>query len=189
MDISYEDIRGSFERVRDYFSFDLRLLSNEDHGGNYVTALLICCVSETLSRLKYGKKNGVRFFAEEMLPDKWWPVAPNLFDAMRNGIAHFYETKRIRVRDKVIDIYISWREKPHLEFSDDKARLYLNIQSMAGQTLKLLERYEVSLKADSKLRSQWYEAMRAIKVQCSKKVEGDELKAWENLMGVKCSAT
>lgn len=114
MDVSYEQIRASFEKVRHYFSYDLKLLTSVDTGGNYITGLLICCACEILSRLEYGKEDGIRFFAEEMLPVKWRPVAPNLFDAMRNGIAHFYETKSIHLTGRVVEIYLSWRKEPHL---------------------------------------------------------------------------
>jgi len=110
----------------------------------------------------------------------WRPVAPSLFDAIRNGIAHSFETKSIRIGDRLLDICISWRQQPHLHFSLDKKVLYLNIQTMAEQILDLLREYEESLVVDSQLRLQFSKAMRA---DWTKKPTGDELKAWKNLLG------
>jgi hypothetical protein len=180
MEVSYEDIRETFEKIHAYFTYDLKLLSGQSKGGNYITALLIACACETLARFRYGKSNGAQFFAKEMLTEEWRPVAPSLFDAMRNGIAHCYETKPIRIDDKLIDIGISWREHPHLQFSRDKNVLYLNIQTMAEQILKLLQEYESSLKADQKLRLQFSKVMRT---NWTKKTKGDELKTWKKLIG------
>ncbi|MBI5673187.1 MAG: hypothetical protein HZC50_08085 [Nitrospirae bacterium] len=180
MDVSYDDIRPTFEKVRHNFSYDLNLLKSQILGGNYITALLIACACETLSRYRYGEENGVRFFSEKMLPDEWRPVAPSLFDTIRNGIAHSFETKSIRIGDSLLDICISWRQQPHLHFSPDKKVLYLNIQTMAEQILDLLREYEESLVVDSQLRLQLSKAMRA---DWTKKPTGDELKAWKNLLG------
>lgn len=180
MEVSYEDIRETFEKVRDYFTYDLKLLSGQSEGGNYITALLIACACETLARFRYGQPNGAQFFAKEMLTDEWQPVAPSLFDAMRNGIAHCYETKPIRIGNRLIDIGIAWRKHPHLQFSYDKKILYLNIQTMAEQILNLLKEYESSLKADQQLRLQFFKAM---KTDWTKKTDGDELNAWKKLLG------
>ena len=181
MDISYEDIKPTFEKVCHNFSYDLNLLKSQILGGNYITALLIACACETLSRYRYGKEDGVRFFSEKMLPGEWRPVAPSLFDAMRNGIAHNFETKSIRIGDRLLDICISWRQEPHLHFSPDKKILYLNIQTMVGQILGLLREYEESLVSDPELRRHFSEAMQADWI---KKPEGDELKAWKGLLGL-----
>ncbi len=121
MEGSYEDIRSTFEKVRDYFTYDLKLLSSQERGGNYITGFLIACACETHVRFRYGTNaKGEQFFSEKMLPDEWKPVAPSLFDAIRNGIAHCYETKPIRIGDKLLGIGISWRQQPHLQFSSDK---------------------------------------------------------------------
>jgi hypothetical protein len=180
MEISYEDIRPTFEKVRHYFTFDLKLLTSQILGGNYITGLLIACACETLARFRDEKATGEQFFTEKMLPDEWKPVGSSLFDAIRNGIAHCYETKPIRIGDKLLEIGISWRQQPHLQFSPDKKVLYLNIQTMAEQILDLLKEYESSLMADQKLRLQFSKAMRA---DWTKKPKGDELKAWKKLLG------
>ena len=180
MDVSYEDIRETFEKVRDYFTYDLKLLSGQSEGGNYITGLLIACACETLARFRDEKATGEQFLSEKMLPEEWKSVGSSLFDAIRNGIAHCYETKPIRIDDKLLEVGISWRLQPHLRFSPDKKVLYLNIQTMAEQILNLLQEYESSLKADQKLRLQFSKAMRA---DWTKKTEGNELKAWKKLIG------
>jgi hypothetical protein len=179
MDVSYEDIREAFEEVGHNLSYDLCLLKSQILGGNYTTAFLIACACETLSRYTYGRQNGVRLFSEKMLPKEWRPVAPSLFDAIRNGIAHNFQTKHIRIGDSLVDIGISWRQQPHLRFSPDKKVLYLNIQTMAQQILDLLSEYEQTLRTDSKLRLRFDNALQA---DWTYKPKGDELTAWKTLL-------
>lgn len=121
-----------------------------------------------------------QFLAKKMLPDEFKPIARNLFDAIRNGIAHGYETKSIRIGDKPLDIGISWRQQPHLQFSPDKKVLYLNVQTMSKQILDLLEEYETLLVAEPQLRMQFSKAMR---ISWTEKLNDAELKAWMKLLG------
>lgn len=180
MDVSYEDIREAFEEVRHNFSYDLCLLKSQMRGGNYTTALLIACACETLSRYTYGHEDGIRFFSEKMLPEKWRPVSQSLFDAIRNGIAHNFQTKPIRIGDSLVDIGISWRQQPHLNFSPDKKILYLNIQTMAQQIIDLLGENEQALQTDSKLRLQFSNALQA---DWTGRPKGEQLNAWKILLG------
>lgn len=182
MDVSYDDIREAFEEVRHNFCYDLCLLKSQILGGNYTTALLIACACETLARYTYGMKDEDirRFFSEKMLPEEWRPVGHSLFDAIRNGIAHNFQTKPIRIGDSLVDIGISWRQQPHLKFSPDKKVLYLNIQTMAQQIIDLLGEYEQALRTDSRLRQQFANALRA---DWTGRPKGEELIAWKRLLG------
>lgn len=176
---SYDDIRESWERIKQYFTNDLTLLSGSETGGSYITAFLIACACETLSRFTYGKGDGARFFSKMMLPAKWQKVGSSLFDAMRNGIGHRYETKFIAVGSKKIDIYISWRQSPHLQLSADKGKVYLNVKHMADQMITILVDVDQALKNDPALRTEFAKTLNDPWVE---NMVGAEKDSWATLL-------
>src|SRR2546426_7151758 len=117
MAVEYEAIRGKYEQLRSFIINDLTLLVQQETGGNYLAACLIACACEALSRFKYGLPHkGELFFSEMTLTEKWKPVAESLYDALRNGIVHGYDTKFIIVASHRVEIVVSWKQHPHLTF-------------------------------------------------------------------------
>src|SRR3989442_1761070 len=117
MVVEYEDIRSKFEELRNFIINDLKLLVGQENGGNYITACLIVCACEALSWLRNGKPyKGELFFSEMMLPHKWQAVASTLYDALRNGIVHGYETMDVVIGPTRVVLAVSWKQKPHLKF-------------------------------------------------------------------------
>lgn len=55
MEVSYEDIRPTFEKLRQYLTYDLNLLKNQEAGGNYVTALLMLVLARLSHDFGMGK--------------------------------------------------------------------------------------------------------------------------------------
>src|SRR5436190_24290128 len=109
MTASYDDIKEDFERVRCYITGDLRRLLSQDEGGNYLAAFLIACACETIAWYRYGNDHG-HLILKELLPIDWKPVAYSLHTAMRNGIAHRYEPKTLKVGGTRLEISIAWRK-------------------------------------------------------------------------------
>jgi len=64
---------------------------------------------------------------------------------MRNGIAHRYETRKLCISEKRLEIGISWKKKPHLSFSRNRKVISLNIQTLAQQAYHMLDAYEQEL--------------------------------------------
>ena len=93
MAVPYETIRAEVERLCNYVTHDLDRLIGQDVGGNYLAAALTTCACDAISYLKYGQRNRGDLFFTEILPDLWKPIAKTLYDAIRNGIVHTYETK------------------------------------------------------------------------------------------------
>jgi hypothetical protein len=152
MGVSYEDIKDDFERVQHYITNDLSILVSQDVGGNYLAAFLIACACETIAWYKYHNQLKGHLILKELLPVEWKPVAFSLYDAMRNGIGHRYETKTLKVEGKRLDICISWKEKPHLTFSPDKSAVYLNVKQMALQVHAIFGQYQNDLRNSPDLR-------------------------------------
>jgi hypothetical protein len=152
--VSFEKIEPHFVKVRSFVLNDLRRILRLRVGGNYAAGLIIVCACEEVARLWCDRREGELIFAR-MLPPKWYPVRKSLYKALRNGLAHFYETQAISLHESCIKLSISWREKPHLTFSD-KGELYLNVRSMARELRKVFAAFESELRGDAALRDQFW---------------------------------
>ena len=178
MAVSYDSIREDFERIRGYFTNDLEVLVKQNVSVNYLAAFLIACACETIAWYKYHNSKGDLVF-KELLPERWKPVAFSLYDAMRNGIAHRYETKRLKVGERHLDICISWKMERHLTFSPDKTAVYLNIKDMAGKLFALFEQYERDLRVSPDLREKFRAGSRG---SWDKSPPGNEIAIWKELL-------
>lgn len=111
MGVQYETIRAEVERVRNFITTDLDLVVNQNIGGNYLAASLITCACDAIAYLKYGRPNHGELFFAELLAHSWKPAARGLYDAIRNGIVHVYDTKTIVLGSRRLNISLSWRTK------------------------------------------------------------------------------
>jgi len=178
MDVSYDDIKKDFENIRHYFTNDLSVLVKQDVSVNYLAAFLIACACETIAWYRHHTDKGHLVF-KELLPDRWKPVAFSLYDVMRNGIAHRYETKTLIVGETRLEICISWKEKPHLTFSPDKRAVYLNVKDMAAQLLVTFEQYERDLRESPELRKNF---RKGSKGRWEKSPPENEYESWSELL-------
>lgn len=161
MVVHYETIRVEVERLRNFISTDLELVVNQDSGGNYLAASLITCACDAMSYLKHGVANRGELFFGELLPDCWKPVAGGLYDAIRNGIVHTYETKIIVLGSRRLNVVISWRAKPHMHLSPSGEDIYVNVWQLAQDLKRAIGQFETDLKAKERLRNTFYESMRS----------------------------
>lgn len=178
MRIPYSRIKTRFKRVRHFLTNDLNLLITQPSGGNYLAAFMIACTCDTIAWFRCGTNRGDSILAELLSPE-WRPVASSLYDAMRNGIAHRYETKTLRIGDKRVEIGISWKKKPHLRFSRNRKVVFLNIQTLAQQVFDMLDAYEQELKTDASLRERFHHSLKG---KWEKKTQGVELEAWKTIL-------
>jgi hypothetical protein len=161
MAVPYETIRAEVERLCNYVTHDLDRLIGQDVGGNYLAAALITCACDAISYLKYGQRNRGDLFFTEILPDLWKPLAKTLYDAIRNGIVHTYETKTIILGSKHLDIGISWRVKPHLHLSARGTEVYVNVSQLSQDLKVAVAQFEADLKVDANLRDTFFKSMRS----------------------------
>lgn len=160
MAIPFEQIEKEFGRLRSFLKADLDLILQPGIGGNYVSASLITCACDALGWLHYGQKNGgARFFSEKLLPQEWKMVGKTIYDAVRNGLVHSYETKNIVLNGSKIVIAISRKDRPHLTFSTDKKYLYLNVQQLAQDLGQALCDYENQLRENEETRETFFKYM------------------------------
>jgi hypothetical protein len=86
----------------------------------------------------------------ETLPEHWLAVAPSLYDALRNDIVHRYDTRRIRVDGRDIELAITWGSGRHLTFAN--GQLVLAVPDLAAGLRRAFDAYEAALRADGALR-------------------------------------
>ncbi len=159
MAVKYETIRSEVERLQNYVLNDLSLVVNQNRGGNYLAASLITCACDAIAYLKSGEPNRGDLVFAGLLPDLWKPVARNLYDAIRDGIVHVYETKIIDIESRHVSILISWGAKPHLQLSPNQEEIYINIPTLAEDLRTFIARFEAELKTNSNLRDTFYKSM------------------------------
>ena len=152
MAVTYDDIKDDFEELRGFFKNDLRILTQSSAGGNYATVLVATTACEVLGPLRFENNGEREFFKNYLLPETWRTVAPSLYDALRNGLAHSYATKTIfRINGANLELGISWSEKPHLQFDHQHSVLYINVRELAQRVNEALAAYEAELKAQPQL--------------------------------------
>src|SRR5690349_5104490 len=88
--------RAAFSQLREFLRHDVKNVLRMEHGGNYTAALLLVVGSEALSRLIDA--NDETIFVE-MLKRRGLEscVAHDVFEALRHGLAHLFETKYVQV--------------------------------------------------------------------------------------------
>ena len=174
--IAYADIEADYAELRDFILNDVDRIVALETGGNYAAAALIACAHESLAKVQARKAHDT---FTDTLPDAWQPVAPSLFDALRNGIVHRYVTKAVVVDGTRIEINISWREKPHLNLDKQDGVLYLNVPTMAAQLRGAFDAYEIDLRANEAACRRFVERHRKARESYP---QGAELAAWRQLL-------
>lgn len=181
-----EHDQTAFERLRQFLLTDLDRIIGQEVGGNYAATTLIAVGCEILGKLKYGGKGteaGRRFFGELVRERVPTAVADTIFDAIRNGLAHWYDTQEIRVDGQRLSVGISWRERPHLCVDRKTAILYVNVRDLFKDFTEAVERYARLLLEDVAARRKFLKAWQKSRVRAT---HVQERAAWlELLRGVK----
>lgn len=147
-------MKGRLNTLRTFVLHDLEVMGRQDEGVNYAAVLVILSACEALGALRYGRDNaGATFFQEYLLPAQWKAVAQDLWNALRNGLAHSYDTKSVLQLGVPIELAISWRERDHLTYDLTTNQLFLNVQEMIRALGDAFDRYEQELRDDTKLGS------------------------------------
>lgn len=140
-----DNVYDTFDQIRQFVKWDLNAIFGADHGGNYAATLLIAVGCEALSRLLDKPKN--HFFASLLTKRGLDPIiADDVADAIRNGVAHLYDTLFVKVDDRFrLELIISWGQRPHLTVRKDPPGLYLNARVMWEDVRALFEGMRTTL--------------------------------------------
>jgi hypothetical protein len=118
----------------------------------------------------------------EVLDPQWKPLADALYTALRDGLAHGFDTKHIVVDDVSHQIYMQWAEPSpfRLYRMAGVSRLFVGTRSLAELICKKIDELETRLECEPKLRQVWYE--KAHRHQRERKLNRHEEKAWNELV-------
>jgi hypothetical protein len=140
-----------FNQLRRYVTHDAKQILSLARGGNYAAALLICIGSEALSRIQgLGNTAVFRRLVGPYGLDE--PMADDLFDAVRQELAHMYDTKLIKVGARELGIYVGWGGHRHMSILRDRDPhgLYLNVKTMWADFEAILDEAAEQLTSDNR---------------------------------------
>lgn len=147
-------MRAVFDHLRLTLEKEIPRQLEHPEGGHYVVALLIVIGSEALSKLQ-GQPDEHLFVKMTTQRGLTSLMASTLFNALRNGLAHLYDTKYIKAGVLMIELSVSWRLKRHLSVRRDPPCLYLNARTMWEDLQAELVRLADTLPAGGALPPEW----------------------------------
>jgi hypothetical protein len=157
---SFVAIRSEFEESLGYIRGDISWLIKHDSGLNYTLALLIGCGCEMLAGCNDHKSRlGERVFAE-LLPREMQVLATRIYGALRDGLAHGFDTKHLLVDGTEHQIYLSMRGRQAIRIvtNDRGVGLHIGVRSLAEALCIKITEFETLLKNDANARSRFMKA-------------------------------
>ena len=171
-----DDALEEFSLLRERLKSGVRRVMeiNRKHP-HYVAAVIMAIGCEAVGRLLTAMDGERRephdIFVKELvrqykrLDDE---MGQDLFDAIRNGIAHRFRTKPIELKDgRQIRVIVNWGEgRPHFGVRHDPAGVYVNLFRMQRDFEAMLDRHRADLVRTSRpgrqLAELWYRDRRAV---------------------------
>lgn len=147
---------------------------------HYVAAVVVAVGCEAVGRLMSATDGETRapsqIFADELVApyltesasSQARAVGRDLFDAIRNGIAHRFDTKPVELIDgRQIQVMVNWGERyPHLSLSSTPPVVYINLFQLQRDFEAMLDRYRETLRQTSRsgrtLSPDWYHDRKAV---------------------------
>jgi hypothetical protein len=182
MALTYADIEDEFDYSLGYVRQDIAWLRQHNSGLNYTVGLLIGCGCEMLAAGGGDKKRrGENVFAELLPPGDWRLLAERLYTALRDGLAHGFDTKHLDVDGQTIQIYISWSNTEIIQIQrvPKALGLYIGVQPLAQALCTKIDEFERTLKIDEAARERFKAAS---KYQRLATLDKNEAEAWRRLV-------
>jgi hypothetical protein len=179
--LSWTEIKKEFDESLGYVRQDIRWLREHDCGLNYTVVLLIGCGCEMLAAASGDKKRrGEKVFAELLPAGGWRLLADRLYSALRDGLAHGFDTKHLDVDNRTIQIYISWRHPEVIEIQrvNGGLGLWVGVQPLAAALCGRIDDFEHLLKQDETARARFWQAHEYRRVA---QLNQNEAAAWREL--------
>jgi hypothetical protein len=160
MSVTYAEIEEEFEYSLGYIHNDIQALCQGKQTLNYTVALLVGVACEALEDA--GAHANKITVLEDLLPDSDWKrLAMPLFDALRHGLAHNFDTKHIQVNGNVVQIYLSWNMKETIRITqvNGKDALYLSTCGLRDGVCQKIRDFRTKLQNDAEARQRFRNAL------------------------------
>lgn len=177
---TFAEIEGEFEETLGYIRGDLGWLIKNKPNLHYTVALLVGCGCEMLAACRDPRRrNGEIVFAELLPAGDWQVLATRVYGALRDGLAHGFDTKHILVDGKEHQVCLNSSEPAQFEFRNSDRGLILSVQikSIAIALCAKITGFEHVLRQDAGARERFMNAR-----QPPAQLSQDEAMAWRRLV-------
>jgi hypothetical protein len=177
---TFAEVKGEFEETLGYIRGDLDWLINNKPNLHYTVALLVGCGCEVLAACRDPRRRSGEIVFAELLPaGDWQALATRLYGALRDGLAHGFDTKHILVDGKEHQICLNSSEPTQFAFRNSNRGLILSIQikSIATALCAMITDFENLLEKDADARKRFMKAR-----QPPAQLSHNESTAWCNLI-------
>jgi hypothetical protein len=173
VEISFSQIQRAFDESLGYIVNDIRALCNQKERVNYTVALLVGVGCEFLAE-DDANKRPYEVFAELLPSEDWKTLAKPLFEAVRNGLAHKFDTKHLYVDEKPVQIYFSWDSEEVVVI--DAGRLLIGTRPLGLLFCTKIEEFRRKLHADATARRHFKQVHGTENFTLLSRTQGDSLK-------------
>ena len=183
-DLSFADIEKEFDESLGYIKNDISALCRQNEKVNYTVALLVAIGCEVLAEGRGDGKPPNAVFAELLPTDDWKALAKPLWEAVRHGLAHKFDTKHLQVDGKSIQIYFFWERKQIMEIgpANGGTDLFIGTRPLGKLLCTKIEEFRQNLQTDAAARERFRRAYgRDNMTKCST----TETAAWRRLVAGK----
>lgn len=178
--LSFADIEKEFDESLGYIKNDIFALCRQSETVNYTVALLVACGCEFLAEGRGDRKQPHDVFAELLPTEDWKVLAKPLWEAVRNGLAHKFDTKHLHVDGQRIQIYFSWTGKiVDIGPANGGTGLFIRTRLLGGLLCTKIEEFRQKLQADAAARRSFRQAYKS---QDWTRCSAIETAAWKRLV-------
>jgi hypothetical protein len=173
---SFAYVKEEFAVTLGYVRQDIRWLLDRNSGLNYTIGLLIGCGCEMLAACDGDPKRlGEKVFADLLPTGDWQLLADRLYSALRDGLAHGFDTKHLFVDGKEHQIFLRSDAYAGLTVIGDG--LLIGLRPIAEALCAKIDNYESLLAHDAEARKRFVGARQ--KKAILNAIEAD---AWRRLV-------
>jgi hypothetical protein len=179
--LSFADIKNEFDESLGYIKNDISALCRQDKTVNYTVALLVACGCEVLAE-GWGDRRQPHDVFAELLPDNdWKALAKPLYEALRNGLAHKFDTKHLHVDGQSIQIYFFWAHRQIVDIgtANGGTGLFIGTRPLGELLCAKIEEFQQKLQTDAAARERF---RRAYGRESMTKCSTAETAAWRRLV-------
>ena len=170
--VSFADIKKEFKESLGYIHNDIEWLCQHSSSLNYTIALLIACACEALSN--GGAYTSKQAALADLLPDDDWKrLKGPLFDLLRNGLAHSFDTKHLQVGTQSVQIYMDFHTQEIIAIKRMQGGdgLILGTRPLGMKMCQKIKEFEAKLRNDPEACCRFRDAMqRERTVSCSEEI-------------------
>ena len=190
---SVPDLPQVYVELRDRILIHLaQIRKTQKKHPEYAVALMIAVASEALSRLRNRRRSTV--FARELLARPHRvneAVGRALFQAVRHGLAHRYDTALITVGKQKVVVVITWRRPSmHLRVRSgdwlhdgvQRPGVYLDMETMCADLGAYLKRLTSALRRDSRLARQVEQQGKRLDQRYMVSIKAESLATWQRFL-------